>query len=119
PRRRGRFGGVEDDAAVIQLDRSIVGPANEIQIVRRHYHRGSRRIDVAQKLEHTASSALVEVPGGLVGDENEWVVDQCARDCNALLLAARKLAREIGRLGRQTDLGQYARDFGSNRCLWR
>src|SRR2546423_9599502 len=119
PRRWWRFGGVEDDATVIELDGPIVGATHEVEVVRRHYHGGPRRVDFAQELEDAAGRALVEVAGGLVGDEDEWVVDQSARDRHPLLLATGKLARKARRLRSQPNLCQHSRDFRTDRRLWR
>ena len=59
--------------------------------MRRHQHRGARRVDLAQELEDAARRALVEVSGWLVGDEHEWIVDQRPRERDALLFAAGQL----------------------------
>ena len=68
--------------------------ADELEVVRRHEHRRARGVDVAQQLEDAARRAFVEVAGRLVGDEHERIVHERARDRDALLLAARELARE-------------------------
>ena len=115
----GRLGGVEDQATVIQLDRSIARPANEIQIVRRHDDRGARGVDVAQQLEDAARRPLVQVSGRLVRDQDERIVDERARDRHALLLSARKLSRIARRLRCQPDLSQRTSDLGPDRRLGR
>ena len=72
----------------------------------------ARRVDVAQELEDAARRALVEVAGRLVGDQHERIVDERARDRDALLLAAGELAR-IGRApcDGEPDLREHARDL--------
>ena len=77
-------------------------------------HGRARRVDLAQELEDAAGGALVEVAGGLVGDEHERIVDQRARERHALLLAAGQLARKRGRLGRQPHLRERARHLAGN-----
>ena len=99
---------------MIELDTSIIGAANELEVVRRHEHRGAGRVDLAKELEDAARRALVEVARWLVGDENEWVVYQRARECDALLFAARQLAGQGGGLRREPDLRQRARDLAGD-----
>ena len=82
--------------------------AHQLEIVRRHHHRRAAGVDVAQQLEDAARGALVEIAGGLVGEQHDGVVHQRARDRHALLLAARQLARERRRLGGEPDLRQHA-----------
>src|SRR6185312_2670638 len=105
---RWRLGAVVDETPVVQLDRAIFGAPDQIQIVRRHDDGGAGGVDFAQKLKHSACRALVQIAGRLVRDEHERIVDECAGDCDTLLLTARKLARQRGSLGRQADLREYA-----------
>ena len=91
--------------------RAVVGAADELEIVRRHQHRGARRVDLAKQLEDAARRALVEVSGRLVGDEHERIVDQRAGERDALLFAAGELAGKRRGLGREADLRQRARDL--------
>ena len=72
-------------------------------------HGGARGVDVAQQLEDAARGALVEVAGGLVGDQHHRIVDQRAGDRDPLLLAAGEFARERRRLGGEPDLREQAR----------
>ena len=101
-----RVGRIEHELAVIQLDRAVIGAANELEVVRRHDHRGARRVDLAKELEDAARRALVEIARRLVGDEHERIVDERAGERDALLLAAGQLAGKGRRLRRETDLGQ-------------
>ena len=52
----------------------------------------------------------VEVPGGLVGDDDPRVVDERAGDRGPLLLAARELRRELAACAGQADEGEHAVD---------
>ena len=112
--RRRRFVDVAvvDQAAVAHLDGPVDRLAHQIEVVGRHDDHGAAGVDVAQQLEDAASGALVEVAGGLVGQEDGGVVDQRAGDRHPLLLAARQLARIRPALGRQAHLGQHAHDPG-------
>src|SRR6185312_6509327 len=105
---RWRFGAVVDETPVVQLYRAIFSAPDEIEIVRRHDDGGAGGVDVAQKLKHSACRALVQITGRLVRDEHERIVHECARDRNTLLLTTRKLARQSGSLGRQSNLRKYA-----------
>ena len=96
-----RLGRVEDELAAIHLDRAIVRAPYQIEIVRRHHHRGSGRVDLAKKLKHAAGRALVEISRRLVGDEHEWIVHERAGNRHALLLAATQLTRKARGLRRQ------------------
>src|SRR5439155_17976701 len=58
-------------------------------------------------------SLAVEVPRRLVGQQNARLVRQCARDRNALLLAAGELRRKVARTRRETDLLQQIRGAGA------
>ena len=100
--------GVVHERAFLQLDHSVWCLAHEIEIVRRHHDGGAARVDVSEQLEDTARRALVQVAGGLVSQEHRRLIDQCPRDGDALLLAARQLARVRLRLRREADLREHA-----------
>ena len=95
---------------MIELDGAVVRAANEREVVRRHDHRRAGGVDVADELEDAARGALVQVAGGLVGDERDGVVHQRPRDRDALLLTAGKLAGVRLHLGREAHLLHDARD---------
>jgi hypothetical protein len=94
--------------------RTIVRLADEVEVVRGHEHGGSGGVDLAQQLEDSARGAVVEVAGRLVGDEYEGVVDQGASKRDALLLAARQLARIRPRLGSEPNLCERSSDLVGN-----
>ncbi len=71
-------------------------------------------VDLAQQLKDAAGRAIVEVPGWLVRNEHKRVVDERAGDRDALLLAARKLARKCLGFRRESHLRQQAIDFDGN-----
>ena len=72
-----------------------------------HHDDGAAGVDVAEQLEHPAGGALVEVAGGLVGQEDRGIVHQGAGDGDPLLLAAGKLAGIGPGLAGESHLGQY------------
>ena len=98
------FRGIEHELAAIHLDHAIRIPLHELEVVRRHEHRGSGGVDVAQQLEDAARRAIVEIAGGLVGHEEHGIVHERARDRHALLLAAGELLRIARPLAREPDL---------------
>ena len=48
-----------------------------------------------KELQNHALVGLVEVARRFIGDDNIGVIDECASDADALLLAAAKLARAV------------------------
>src|SRR2546430_694450 len=53
-----------------------------------HHHRGPRAVDPVQELHDVDRRRRVQVPGGLVGQQDQRPVDERAGDGHALLLAA-------------------------------
>ena len=62
-----------------------------------------------QKLDHLLSGLLVEIAGRFVGNENRRVRRERARQCDALLLAARQLRRIMRQPLRKPDAGKLRR----------
>src|SRR5215211_4821613 len=74
--------------------------------------RGARRaraVDPVEELHDPDGRVGVEVPRGLVADEERRVVDERARDRDALLLSARELVGVRVRLVREAD---HVQDLG-------
>ena len=67
---------------------------DQLAIVRGDEHGRSARVDLAEQVHDVERQIGVEVAGGLVGQHERRIVDQRARDRNALLLAARELERK-------------------------
>jgi hypothetical protein len=53
---------------------------------------GSRH-HVAGELKNFIRGGLIEIPGGLIGEQQKWFHRQCASDGHALLLTAGQLFR--------------------------
>src|SRR5579872_2632894 len=85
----GRSGFLEDDA-VAHHDLAL-GPVGDVLLVRDHDDRAPLLIERPEHLHDLVAGCRIEVAGGLVGQDDLGVVDKCAGDCDALLLAARKL----------------------------
>jgi hypothetical protein len=74
---------------------SPVGEASDRWGVRDHQDRVTFLMQLAEKIEYDLFVHFVEIAGGLVRQNQLGVIDQCARDCHALLLAAGKLRGEM------------------------
>ena len=88
---RGALGALVHHAAVEEVD-GAVRVAREARVVRDHADRGAAAVQLAQQLHHRLAVLRVEVPGGLVGEQDRGLPDQRARHGHALLLAAGELA---------------------------
>ena len=103
-RQRGQFVGrvaparhrlVGDDAAVTEADepRAVLG---DVHLVRDEEHRDAALLVQALEDAHDLDArARVEVAGRLVGEQNRRLVDERARDRDALLLTAGELVRHV------------------------
>jgi hypothetical protein len=84
-------------------------------VVRGHEHRGARAVDAVEQLHDPDARLGIEVAGRLVGQQQRWVMDEGARDRDALLLAAGELvgiAVELGReAGEAQDVGHLVADL--------
>jgi hypothetical protein len=70
-----------------------VAAGGEGRVVRhQHQRRAQSRLQLEQQVAHQRAGVVVEVAGGLVGQQQARPVHQRARDRHALLLAARELA---------------------------
>src|SRR3954454_4206878 len=74
--------------------------------MRHHYDRDAVRIQVLKNLHHLDACSAVEIAGWFVSEEHFGIVDQRARDCDALLLSAGKLTRVMATAPAETDLGE-------------
>src|SRR5262245_35865301 len=82
------------DATVEQLDRAL-GVAREPRIVRDHADRAALLVQVAQQVHHGLAVRRVQVSGRLVREQDQRVAGERAGHGDALLLAARELARQV------------------------
>ena len=89
-RRRVRL-----DDTVAQGDDPI-GERRRLRVVRHHHERLVPLLDEApQEIEHRPSGLRVEVAGGLVGEDEERIGHERARDRDALHLPAGELIRPV------------------------
>ena len=78
---------------MFEVDGAAPNPLDQLAIVSRHKHGGSARIDVAEQVHDLEGEIRIQIAGGLVSQHELRLVDEGARDCDALLLAAGQLRR--------------------------
>src|ERR1043165_356675 len=93
PRRKPntRSALVLDEAAVLDGQRALLEVAGERGLVRREQHGGAAGVDVADDLDDLGRHALIEIAGGLVGDQQQRLARDGARERRSLGLALREL----------------------------
>src|SRR5260370_4864623 len=78
----------------------------------RDHHQGpALLVELTQKAQHDFFVLSVEVSGGLVSQNNFRIIDQGARDADALLLTSRKLRRQMIGAVPKADAGQRVNRF--------
>ncbi len=87
----------------VELDHPAAHRVDDGVVVRGHHHGGAGSIDAVEQLHDVDRRRRVEVPGGLVGQQDQRPVHERARDRHALLLAARQLVRVVLHLVLQPD----------------
>ncbi len=85
---------VEVQMAVSKLD-AAVGLARDVRVVRHHQDGVAGVVQFAENLEDHCFVGLVEISGGLVGENDLRLIDQRARNGHSLLLAAGELRGEM------------------------
>ena len=104
--------------AVLERDHAAAHLVDHLAVVGDHQDRRTRAVDSVKQLHDPDRRVRVEVPGRLVADQERRVVDDRARDRDALLLAARELVRKrahlVGEPDEREHLGHLAADVG--RC---
>src|SRR6476619_5467546 len=101
PRRRAggpdSFGGVTPAPLVagelpaLERDHALAHLVDHLAIVSDHENRRAGAVDAVEELHDPDARVGVKVPGRLVADEERRMVDDGARDRDALLLAAGEL----------------------------
>src|SRR5262249_14655537 len=85
---------VFNDATIKQMD-SAICVLSETLVVRNHANRGATLMQFAEQLHDSFAVVRIEVTGRLVGKQNRWSAGKRASNCDALLLAARELTRQV------------------------
>src|ERR1700737_2247946 len=89
--------------SVVELDDTPAHRVDEGRVVRGHDNRGTGAVDAVEQTHDADGGRRVEVPGGLIGEQDQRTVHERPRDGDALLLAAGELVREVVGLLCQTD----------------
>ena len=105
---------VSGEPPVLERDHAAAHLVDHLAVVRHHQDRRARAVDPVEELHDPDGRVGVEVPGRLVADEQRRVVDERARDRDALLLATGELVGQGVHLVREADhvhdLGHLAPD---------
>src|SRR5689334_12824743 len=88
---------------VVELDDAPAHRVDDARVVRRHYDGRPGPVDAVEESHDADGRRGIEVPGRLVGEEDQWAVHERARDRHALLLSTGELVREVVGLLRQAD----------------
>jgi len=94
-----------DHAAVKQVNRAV-GVAGESGVVGDHQDGGASLVERVEKVHDGVAVLGIQVSGGLVGQEHGGVSRKGPGDGDALLLAARKLGRQVFRAVAHANLFQ-------------
>src|SRR5688500_10080615 len=113
--RRGGFHGlIFDEAAPFELDNAPCF-ASEIEIVRDEHERSAGRgVQVEKQIDDRVAGFVIEIAGGLIGEENFWAVQKRAGQPDALLFPAGELCRVMMEaLGKADFLQQTGSDVAN------
>src|SRR5471032_1621151 len=100
-----------DHATVEEVNRALRVPG-ETLVVRDHHDGRAVVVQLGEELHHLIAVARIEVSRGLVREQHAGLAGEGARDRDALLLTARKLAREMARAMAHADAFERGRDGG-------
>ena len=87
-------GGVQREMAVGELD-AAAGVAGDVHVVRDHEDGVAGFVELAKNVNDDFFVGFVEISGGLVGEDEFWLIDERAGDGDALLFAAGKICGEM------------------------
>lgn len=79
------------DLAVLDREDAIAGLGDARVVGDEDHGEATGALFFKEEFEDARTCGRVQVAGGLIGDENRWVEEQCAGDRDALLLTAREL----------------------------
>src|SRR5712692_543886 len=110
---------VLDEVAAFQLERAALELGDEARLVCREHDGGAPAPDVLDEAQDLARHLLVEIAGGLVGEQEGGRLDDGAGQGSALGLALRELMRIGLGAGRQPDGLERGEGLGSDVPAWR
>src|SRR5919202_4298159 len=100
---------VPHEAPVLHLDHPLAHLVDDLVVVRGHDDGRARAVDPVEQAHDPDAGGGVQVPGGLVGEQDRRAVDEGASDGDALLLTAGQLVREAPLLAREADEVEHLR----------
>jgi len=71
---------------------AALGPVRDIGVMSDHDYGGPLAMQLLEERQNLVASIAIKSAGRLVGQDQCWHIYQCPSDCDALLLASRKLA---------------------------
>src|SRR6185437_8657476 len=83
-----------DDVPVQQIDCSL-GVPGMTRIVGHHADRRAGAMQLGQELHHLIAVIAIEITGGLIRENDQWLACNRARNSDALLLTAGELCRVV------------------------
>ena len=103
--------------AVDEVQRAV-GLRSEIRVVRHDDQcRADDPIEFEHQVEHRVRVAAIEIARGFVRQHATRRRHECARECDTLALAARKLARQMADAMLEADARQHVVGTGPRRAL--
>src|SRR5262245_52235337 len=82
---------------------AAIGVARVTRVVRHHADGGAAAVQLAKQVHHRFAAARIEISSWLVSEQDQRLACDRARDRDALLLTARKLARQVLRTVAHAD----------------
>jgi hypothetical protein len=74
---------------------AALGPVGDIGVMSDHDYGGSLAMQLLEEQQNFVTSVAIKSSGRLIGQDQRWLIDERPSDCDALLLASRKLARPM------------------------
>src|SRR5215203_472588 len=102
---------VAHDTPGVERHDPLAHHVHHLPVVGGNDDRGADAVDPVQELHDAHGRVRVEVPRGLVGDQDGWLADEGARDGDTLLLAPRELVRVLVHLFAQAHEIEYLGDL--------
>ena len=84
-----------DEAAILKVDDAVALIAYT-RVVRGYQYRGAGGGQILEEVDYLSSVLCIEGCGGLIREDEAWVVDHGAGDADALTFSAGELSRSSG-----------------------
>src|SRR5450756_685822 len=94
---------IADQFAVVELENPLAQLIHDPVVVRGHHDRRASAVDPVQQAHDLQAGGRVEVPRGLVSQQNQGLVDEGTGYCHTLLLPSGDLVRQPFLLAGEPD----------------